>query len=400
MSQVNMIAVLLLLMVAVLPAIAESQCKVSEFRVQRNFDIARFQGRWFIHKKFTQSPLLQDSFTNREHIYTKGAGEDLAALSFGRCHDGSCQFEHGKLKQPSPTGSNAAKLGYQPSSPSDPVLKYWVIDTDYESYALIYGCNQIKQSTGKCMKAYSWILERTRQSSLSQEIRRRINRKINGLCLKPNDFEVVSQTGERCRQCDPSTWTVQPNFDLDRYLGLWHEMVFKPRVVFPRELAFNDYLNVYTILPNGTIAVRIVRSDPALDDKCFITDDRQTWERTDEPGKFIFFDSPDRTVFTGDDYFVIETDYTGISFVLGCVKEPDTPDGECVRIRGSVWSRKPYFTSTEFIRLKVLFDQYCLDEQEYYITTHNKICPREPNGKEQVEVCVLYDKPDVCLRGL
>lgn len=69
---------------------------------------------------------------------------------------------------------------------------------------------------------------------------------------------------------------------------------------------------------------------------------------------------------------MIETDYTGISFVLGCVREPDTPPGECVRIRGSVWSRKPYFTSGEFIRLKELFDQYCLDEQEYYITTHDK----------------------------
>lgn len=41
MSPVNVISALLLLLAAVLPAISESQCKVSDFRVQRNFDIAR-----------------------------------------------------------------------------------------------------------------------------------------------------------------------------------------------------------------------------------------------------------------------------------------------------------------------------------------------------------------------
>lgn len=75
-------------------------------------------------------------------------------------------------------------------------MNYWVVDTDYENYALVYGCNRVQRGTGRCSSAYSWILERTRKPGLSQELRRRIDGKITELCLRSDRFQNVSQTGE------------------------------------------------------------------------------------------------------------------------------------------------------------------------------------------------------------
>lgn len=76
--------------------------------------------------------------------------------------------------------------------------------------------------------------------------------------------------------------------------------------------------------------------------------------------------------FSDDDYWVLETDYTGFSYVLGCVRNVDTPAGTCDGIQGWVWSRKPYLNGEQFIKVKGLIDQYCIDDRDYFTTGHDK----------------------------
>lgn len=78
------------------------------------------------------------------------------------------------------------------------MLDYWVIDTDYDNYAVIYGCNSVNEITGNCDLAYSWILDRYGKpyEYLTTAMLNKINDTIEGLCLQISNFDVVTQSKE------------------------------------------------------------------------------------------------------------------------------------------------------------------------------------------------------------
>lgn len=75
---------------------------------------------------------------------------------------------------------------------------HWVIDTDYDNYAVHYSC-RLQDSDGTCLDSYSFIFSR-HPTGLRPEDQVSVHRKKMDLCLL-GKYRRVSHTGELT-----STW--------------------------------------------------------------------------------------------------------------------------------------------------------------------------------------------------
>ena len=69
---------------------------------------------------------------------------------------------------------------------------YWVIDTDYDNYAITYACRTLKDD-GSCEDGYSLIFSRNPRG-LPPPIQRIVRQKQEEICMA-GQFEPVLQSG-------------------------------------------------------------------------------------------------------------------------------------------------------------------------------------------------------------
>lgn len=73
---------------------------------------------------------------------------------------------------------------------------YWVIDTDYDNYAITYACRTQKDD-GSCEDGYSLIFSRSPRG-LPPPIQRIVRQKQEEICMA-GQYEPVLQSGKCCR---------------------------------------------------------------------------------------------------------------------------------------------------------------------------------------------------------
>lgn len=71
---------------------------------------------------------------------------------------------------------------------------HWVIDTDYDNYAVHYSCRQVDDD-GTCLDSYSLILSR-HLTGLRAEDRHIVQEKKTELCLQ-GKYRPIAHTGEQ-----------------------------------------------------------------------------------------------------------------------------------------------------------------------------------------------------------
>lgn len=69
---------------------------------------------------------------------------------------------------------------------------YWVIDTDYDNYAITYACRTLKED-GSCEDGYALIFSRNPRG-LPPAIQRIVRQKQEDICLA-GEFQPVLQSG-------------------------------------------------------------------------------------------------------------------------------------------------------------------------------------------------------------
>lgn len=69
---------------------------------------------------------------------------------------------------------------------------YWVIDTDYDNYAITYACRSLKED-GSCDDGYSLIFSRNPRG-LPPAIQRIVRQKQEEICMS-GQFQPVLQSG-------------------------------------------------------------------------------------------------------------------------------------------------------------------------------------------------------------
>lgn len=77
-----------------------------------------------------------------------------------------------------------------------PDAPYWVLSTDYQSYALVYSCSDY---LGFFHIDFAWILARTRV--LTEDVIGKLHERLASAGVNTNRLTVTDQTG-----CDVMTW--------------------------------------------------------------------------------------------------------------------------------------------------------------------------------------------------
>ncbi|XP_068781853.1 purpurin isoform X1 [Struthio camelus] len=171
-------------------------CSVESFSVKDNFDPKRYAGKWYaLAKKDPEGLFLQDNISAE---YTVEEDGTMTASSKGRvklfgfwviCADMAAQYT-----VPDPTTPAKMYMTYQGlasylSSGGD---NYWVIDTDYNNYAITYACRSLKED-GSCDDGYSLIFSRN-PHGLPPAIQHIVHQKQEEICMS-GQFQPVLQSG-------------------------------------------------------------------------------------------------------------------------------------------------------------------------------------------------------------
>ncbi|CAH2301538.1 purpurin [Pelobates cultripes] len=188
--------VLLAVVLTIIEQINAQSCVVESFKVKDNFDITRYGGKWYaIGKKDPEGLFLQD---NISADYTVDEDGKMTASSRGRvklfgfwliCAEMAAQYSVPDPSVPSKMYMTYQGLASYLSSGGD---SYWVIDTDYENYAITYACRTLKDD-GTCDDGYSIIFSRNPRG-LSQAIMRIVRQKQEEICMA-GQFQPVLQSG-------------------------------------------------------------------------------------------------------------------------------------------------------------------------------------------------------------
>uniref|UniRef100_A0A8C7S8V1 Plasma retinol-binding protein II n=1 Tax=Oncorhynchus mykiss TaxID=8022 RepID=A0A8C7S8V1_ONCMY len=167
---------------------------VSNIQVMQNFDRSRYTGRWYaVAKKDPVGLFLLDNVVAQFSV--DGSGK-MTATAQGRViilnNWEMCANMFGTFEDtPDPAKFKMRYWGaaaYLQSGNDD----HWVIDTDYDNYAIHYSCREVDLD-GTCLDGYSFIFSR-HPTGLRPEDQKIVTDKKKELCFL-GKYRRVSHTG-------------------------------------------------------------------------------------------------------------------------------------------------------------------------------------------------------------
>ncbi|XP_053401113.1 apolipoprotein D-like [Mercenaria mercenaria] len=171
-----------LLTVAVIAQVPEKG-KCPDVEVQKDFDPTKYFGKWYEIAKFYTS--FETGQKCNTATYTPKVNGHFTVYNTGL--DSSDKEVNATGDAYSPDENEKAKIKVQFSEKS-PYADYWVLDTDYETYTLIYSCINILDVTHL---DFSWIL--SRKPTLDPEIKARLFQKVESYGIKSKNYKDDDQ---------------------------------------------------------------------------------------------------------------------------------------------------------------------------------------------------------------
>ncbi|KAM4709308.1 purpurin-like [Discoglossus pictus] len=188
--------VFLAALITIFEQVKAQTCVVDSLAVKENFELKRYGGKWYaVGKKDPEGLFLQD---NISADYVVEEGGTMTASSKGRvklfgfwliCAEMAAQYSVPDPAVPAKMYMTYQGLASYLSSGGD---NYWVIDTDYDNYAITYACRTLNED-GTCNDGYSIIFSRNPRG-FSPAILRIVRQKQEEICMA-GQFQPVLQSG-------------------------------------------------------------------------------------------------------------------------------------------------------------------------------------------------------------
>ncbi|KAJ8723730.1 hypothetical protein PYW07_007710 [Mythimna separata] len=325
-----------------------------------NFDIEKYIGRWRLIDSYGSD--FQDGTCNVAR-YTQQASNILAFTN--------SQVVNGQLASISGTATlSSTEKGklrfYFPSR--DESFDVTILDTDYVSYSLGYGCVDLPNNQ---RRVYSWKM--SRENTLSQDAINNMDKIINNIQVLNNRFYYrINRTDAGCFYLptpDPSTSVkfrgqcdqnipVVTNFEAEKYLGRWFDVESYP------EVFQNGQCNtaVYSGHPDANIDVDVLNTQ-VIDQTLFsIRGSAVQDPSTDGSAKLTVTFNVGGTEVVSK-YWVLATDYDSYSLVYSC----RPIDDEYVQVTSWKLSRTRQLTSDAKTEINKVMSNIRVLEQQYFI---------------------------------
>ncbi|XP_049791358.1 uncharacterized protein LOC126198795 [Schistocerca nitens] len=284
------------------------------------FDTSQYQGVWYEIARLGEAPFEEGGQCITAEYTVAGENNVTVHNRLFSTASGAFNDIIGWAEWDDP-GSGEAKFTVH--FPGVPVTgPYWVLDTDYESYSIVWACREPTDETSNITEN-SWILSRSAQ--LTAELEQQVNDRLEALGLPRSRYTDTPQDPQQCTvrvsTCDKPDVT---EFDTSKYQGVWYEIARLGEAPF--EEGGQCITAEYTVAGDNNVTVH---------NRLFSTaagafNDIIGWAEWDDPGsgeaKFtVHFPGVPGLLFyvltvTGP-YWVLDTDYESYSIVWAC-REP------------------------------------------------------------------------------
>uniref|UniRef100_A0A8C5N9P9 Apolipoprotein D n=1 Tax=Gouania willdenowi TaxID=441366 RepID=A0A8C5N9P9_GOUWI len=145
--------------------------------VQANFDATRYVGEWYEIQKLPAAFQKGECGTATYTLKSEG----VVGVLNSELKDGTINSIVGTAKVKDPAEPAKLEVSFFENSPPGP---YWVLSSDYDGHALVYGCTNF----GLFHVEFSWIL--SRQPTLPEETIEDLHSTLTSIGVK------------QCMQCD------------------------------------------------------------------------------------------------------------------------------------------------------------------------------------------------------
>jgi len=169
--------------------------------VQSDFNLTEFLGIWYEIQWLPDAPHNASDIWRNYYISIELANsstENLLLYGKARVLNNNTCFS---IDPWSIIANNSAKMILKNQDPNNPTLlnwPYYILQTDYNNYALVYACASPNYTyTDPCMDPGLWLFSRT--TSLSTDYLSGFYNYIeNVLCINQTELEITPQDGISC----------------------------------------------------------------------------------------------------------------------------------------------------------------------------------------------------------
>ncbi|KAK6183103.1 hypothetical protein SNE40_010647 [Patella caerulea] len=170
-------------------------CQVNTFQTKQNFDLKKYLGVWYEMKWIIPfSVPVADRYLDYQHKYSMNTDDQVLVSITARNSSKHCLYITAYVNLTETPGKMV--ISNQPNGGGD-TYTYWIIETDYNNYAVVYGCGQTL-SNGTCGATRLWIW--SRKTSITPTLLSQAEMLLNRLCLDTSSLITTSHDEGECPQ--------------------------------------------------------------------------------------------------------------------------------------------------------------------------------------------------------